>query len=255
LEIANLISRSNESPHMQLMLQEGLKFIERCSASTAAIAADDFLVTILQLGFAAGACGAWAGVGRNRKVRFFFVNWPKDWIEFYEVNRFVEHDVVPIESRRRIGAFWFNDLIRGLKLTEKQKQLHDAGRAYGWQDVFAVPIHGPGSMQGLVTMATRQRLAFGAAESAVLEMMARTVWERCRTSDGFGMFEPDRVQLSAREIECLQWAAAGKSDAEIAKLTGIKPTTAHFHIEQAKKRLGVKTRVEAVAVGVLHGVI
>jgi len=28
-----------------------------------------------------------------------------------------------------------------------------------------------------------------------------------------------------------------------------------FHIEQAKKRLGVKTRIEAVAAGVLKGVI
>jgi hypothetical protein len=42
---------------------------------------------------------------------------------------------------------------------------------------------------------------------------------------------------------------------DIPIILGIKPATAHFHIEQAKKRLGVKTRVEAVAVGVLHGVI
>jgi DNA-binding CsgD family transcriptional regulator len=127
--------------------------------------------------------------------------------------------------------------------------------AYGWKDVFAVPIHGPGSMQGLVTMATRETLAFDATDCAVLEMMARAVWERCRTSEGFGMFAPERVHLSPREIECLQWAAVGKSDADIAVLVGIKPATAHFHIERAKKRLGVKTRVEAVAVGVLHGVI
>ncbi len=60
---------------------------------------------------------------------------------------------------------------------------------------------------------------------------------------------------SPRETEGLQRAAAGKSDADIAVLVGIKPATAHFHIERAKKRLGVKSRVEAVAVGVLHGVI
>jgi LuxR family transcriptional regulator, activator of conjugal transfer of Ti plasmids len=69
------------------------------------------------------------------------------------------------------------------------------------------------------------------------------------------MFDPGPVQLSPRELECLQWAAAGKSDTDIAVLVGIQPATAHFHIEQAKKRLGVKTRVEAVAVGVLHGMI
>jgi LuxR family quorum sensing-dependent transcriptional regulator len=232
-----------------------MEFVERCSTVTAEEATQDFLDRIRQFGFTGAACGAWAGVGRNRKVRFFFVDWPQDWLEFYERNRAAEHDVLLIEARRRVTPFWYGEIIRRFKLTEKQKQLYDWGVAYGWKDVFAVPIHGPGSMQGLVTMATREALAVGVRGNAVLEMMARAVWERCRTSEGFGMFDPDRTQLSAREIECLQWAAVGKSDGDIAVLVGITASTVHFHIEQAKRRLGVRTRVEAVAVGVLHGVI
>jgi LuxR family quorum sensing-dependent transcriptional regulator len=146
-------------------------------------------------------------------------------------------------------------VVPQLKLSAKQKELYEAGVAYGWKDVFGVPIHGPGSLQGLVTMATREELNFSVADCAVLEGMARAVWERCRTAAGFGMSDSHPARLSPREIECLQWAAAGKSDADIAVLVGIKPATAHFHIEQAKKRLGVRTRVEAVAVGVLRGAI
>jgi DNA-binding CsgD family transcriptional regulator len=233
----------------------GLTFIERCSADSAAESADEFMATLRQIGFAGTACGAWAGIGRNRKVRFFFVDWPRDWLEFYEKNGFAEHDVLLIEARRRVSSYWYSETIGRFKLNEKQKRFYEAGVAYGWNDIFCVPIHGPGSMQGLVTMGTHKALTLSAVERAVLDIMARAVWERCRTSEGFGMFDPDRAQLSAREIECLQWAAVGKSDADIAKLVGIKTATAHFHIEQAKKRLGVKTRVEAVAVGVLHGVI
>jgi DNA-binding CsgD family transcriptional regulator len=240
---------------MQSLAEQGSKFVERCSTRAAAASAEDFLSTIGQMGFAGSACGAWVGIGRNRKVRFFFVDWPRDWIEFYETNQFVEHDLVPIEARRRVSPFWYSDLVSRFKFTQKQKELYDAGVAYGWKDIFCVPIHGPGSMQGLVTMATRKALIFSNADCAILEMMARTVWEHCRVSEGFGMFDPNRALLSPREIECLQWAAAGKSDADIAALVGIKPATAHFHIEQAKKRLGVRTRVEAVAVGVLHGVV
>jgi len=240
---------------MQSVSERGLQFVERCSTASAAACVDDFLATIRRMGFAAGACGAWVGIGRHRKVRFFFVDWPKDWIEFYEKNQFAEYDIVPIEARRRIRSFWFNSVVERFKLNEKQKQLYDAGVAFGWKDVFCVPIHGPGSMQGLVTMATREQLTLGAADCAVLEMMARAVWERCRTAEGFGMFDPKMAQLSPREVECLQWAAAGKSDTDIATLVGISSATAHFHIEQAKKRFGVKTRVEAVAVGVLQGLI
>jgi DNA-binding CsgD family transcriptional regulator len=240
---------------MHTLARQGLDFIERCANTDAAAAAGDFIATARKMGFGGGACGAWAGIGRNRKVRFFFLDWPQDWIEYYENNRCVEHDLLPIEARRRIEPFWYSDLIKRFKLTDKQRELYDAGVAFGWKDVFCVPIHGPGSVQGLVTMAIRQELKFSNADCAVLEVMARAVWERCRSAEGFGIFEPKKSQLSPREIECLQWAAAGKSDVDIAVLVGIKPATAHFHIEQAKKRLGVKTRVEAVAVGLLHGFI
>jgi len=240
---------------MRVSAEQGLKFVERCSARPAAECASDFLSAIRQMGFAGGACGAWVGVGQNRKNRFFFIDWPKDWLEFYEKNGFVEHDIMPIEARRRVGPFWFSDIFGRFKLTERQKQLYEAAFAYGWNDAFAVPIHGPGSMQGLVSMATREALSLNVMDCAILEMMARAVWERCRMSEGFGIFDSDRVRLSPREVECLAWAAAGKSDSDIAILVGIKPATVHFHIEEAKRRLGAKTRTEAVAVGVLHGLI
>jgi DNA-binding CsgD family transcriptional regulator len=53
--------------------------------------------------------------------------------------------------------------------------------------------------------------------------------------------------LSPREVECLSWAAAGKTDAEIGRILAISPRTTRFHIENAKKKLGVATRVQAVA--------
>lgn len=160
---------------------------------------------------------------------------------------------MPIEARRRVSPFWYHDIVSRLK--GKQKQVYDAVIAHGWKDVFAVPIHGPGSIHGLLTLATRQELVLSVSDCAILEIMARTVWERCRTAEGFGVYDPEQAQLSPREVECLQWAAVGKSDIDIATIVGIRPATAHFHIERAKKRLGVKTRVEAVAVGLLHGVI
>jgi DNA-binding CsgD family transcriptional regulator len=243
----------------QTLCQEGLRFIDRCANASGADCAADFLATVRRIGFSAAACGAWAGVAKNRRNRFFFVDWPADWLQIYEAYRGFEHDLLAIEARRRIVPFFWSDLVTG-KLTAGQRALCDAGRAYGWRDVLAVPLHGPSSLQGLVTMAVHEKQPLDIrklppADLVVLCAAARTVWERCRTSEGFGMANREQVRLSAREIECLQWAAAGKSDGDIALLVGISSATAHFHIEQAKKRLGVRTRVEAVAVGVLNGLI
>lgn len=52
--------------------------------------------------------------------------------------------------------------------------------------------------------------------------------------------------LTPRQMECLKWVARGKSDWEIAQLIQLSPHTVHRHIEAAKKRLNVATRVQAV---------
>jgi DNA-binding CsgD family transcriptional regulator len=53
----------------------------------------------------------------------------------------------------------------------------------------------------------------------------------------------------------MQWVSTGKTDWEIATLIGIAPATVHFHVENAKKRLGLKSRTQAVALLVLRGIL
>jgi len=52
--------------------------------------------------------------------------------------------------------------------------------------------------------------------------------------------------LSPRESECLRWVIEGKSDCEIGKVLEISPRTVRFHINNAKTKLGVSTRIQAV---------
>ena len=53
--------------------------------------------------------------------------------------------------------------------------------------------------------------------------------------------------LSPRESECLQWVSEGKTDAEVGGILSISPRTVRFHINNAKVKLGVTTRIQAVA--------
>ena len=57
---------------------------------------------------------------------------------------------------------------------------------------------------------------------------------------------PQMVQLSDREIEALTWAARGKTSAEIAQILGLSKRTIDFHIDNARDKLGVSTRIQAV---------
>ena len=55
------------------------------------------------------------------------------------------------------------------------------------------------------------------------------------------------VQLTARERDVLAWVARGKTNAEIAELLWLAPSTVRKHLENVYAKLGVRTRTAAVA--------
>jgi DNA-binding NarL/FixJ family response regulator len=57
---------------------------------------------------------------------------------------------------------------------------------------------------------------------------------------------PSQVDLNEREIEALTWVARGKTSSEIATILGLAKRTVDFHLENARVKLGVGTRTEAV---------
>ena len=58
--------------------------------------------------------------------------------------------------------------------------------------------------------------------------------------------QPIRTDLVQRELETLTWAGRGKTSAEIAEILGLSKRTVDFHIERARGKLGVATRMQAV---------
>ena len=57
---------------------------------------------------------------------------------------------------------------------------------------------------------------------------------------------PQLVDLSEREISALTWSARGKTSDEIAVILGLSKRTVDFHIDNARAKLGVATRIQAV---------
>jgi DNA-binding response OmpR family regulator len=57
---------------------------------------------------------------------------------------------------------------------------------------------------------------------------------------------PKRVGLRDREVETLTWAARGKTFAEIGTILSLSKRTVEFHLENARRKLGVATRTQAL---------
>lgn len=63
------------------------------------------------------------------------------------------------------------------------------------------------------------------------------------------------VPLSAREVECLQWVGAGKSDWDISVILAISEKSVNAYVERAKHKLGVTSRAQALVMALRHGLI
>jgi DNA-binding CsgD family transcriptional regulator len=55
------------------------------------------------------------------------------------------------------------------------------------------------------------------------------------------------VRADARELQIVAWVAHGKTNAQIAELLWISPTTVRKHLENVYAKLGVRTRTAAAA--------
>ena len=65
----------------------------------------------------------------------------------------------------------------------------------------------------------------------------------------------DEMFLTARQIECLEWVQAGKSSSVIGQILGVSKRTVDEHLAEACRKLGVRTRIQAVAIACELGLV
>src|SRR5579859_6469793 len=113
--------------------------------------------------------------------------------------------------------------LSGFEVLEKLSALADRdnelrGRQLGADDYVLKPVD------------------FDILESIIRTRLGRSVRQE---------YWPADINLHDREIETLTWAARGKTSAEIAIILGVAKRTVDFHIDSAREKLGVATRIEA----------
>ncbi len=64
-----------------------------------------------------------------------------------------------------------------------------------------------------------------------------------------------REALSERELDCLNWTAAGKTSIEIAGIVGLSEHTVNHYLNRATKKLATVNRTQAVAKALRTGLI
>lgn len=196
--------------------------------------------------------GNWLPLKLN--TRNFPRNWEPEWKQYMSVDPYYQacfNGIMPLE---------WADVQGSEQLSNKQRKacayLGDLGLSRG----VTVPVHLPFGRFAVVS-------AIADRSCKNWDSVRDNAWEPLRLlTHDFTQLVLERgfehqiaretdVQLTPREIECLQWASAGKTSHETAIIIGRSVETVRLHLKNAIRKLDACNRVQAVATAAQMGLI
>ncbi|NKK30533.1 LuxR family transcriptional regulator [Rhizobium leguminosarum] len=180
-------------------------------------------------------------------------SWPAELLALYDQEGLMVNS--PVLRRLRTSARpFFYDMSR-------QNWSRDDGKSILVASLFErfktmrgayFPTHEPSGLRGAVSFAG-DREPFSPAEMRELCYIAIHVFDRLAEIRNLDTRITDT--LTDREIDCLNWTAAGKTSAEIAEILTLSEHTVNHYLNRATKKLDTVNRTQAVAKALRIGLI
>jgi LuxR family transcriptional regulator, activator of conjugal transfer of Ti plasmids len=176
-------------------------------------------------------------------------NYPSAWTKHYLQRHYERFDPVIVQALGHPEPFEWGLGARSPMPSEPQRELFEKAAEFGIRCGFTVPIHDNRGPTAAVTFAADQRRPeFERAvreNGRVLQLMAVYFHAHVRRKLVADRII-DGVAFSPREMQCLRWAAQGKSAWETGRILGISRYTVAFHLDNARTKLGVRSTIQAV---------
>lgn len=199
------------------------------------------------LGFRYFACGSHVDPLRPRQG-VMLITYPPEWVRSFSEMRVQEIDpVFQHANRSSLPFFWDSEEFRA-RLTAAQRSVLAEASRHGVAHGYTIPIHSPRSpfaLRASCSVVPDSPRLDDRAYFAV-QLMACYLFDAAARIVCSDMESVRQPLLSRRERECLQYVAQGKDDWAIGRLLSLSGFTVHTHIENAKRKLDVATRMQAV---------
>jgi DNA-binding CsgD family transcriptional regulator len=224
-------------------------FIEQCQAGApVGVLAQAFQRCTETLGFRHFACCSHVDPLKPPRRAVMLHSYPKEWARLFSELELFDIDPVFLHASRSLVPFFWDTQAFHDELSPPQQEMFHEARRYGLTRGYTVPIHSvdaPRDFRASCSVVPDSESLEPAAYLAV-QLMAFYMYDAA--SNDAQEKDPPPVQqpLSRRERECLELAAQGKSDWVSSRILGLSERTVHNHVENAKRRLQVATRMQAV---------
>ena len=223
------------------------------AATDATKATHLFKSLLARFGYDTFSCGE-ADIRDHRRSVFYVIDWPSEFATVYHASDLIA--VCPIMRALAVfdTPYCWADMRDLCFQTKGSWRLMEAARAHGWEDGLVVPLPRGGARKGIISMMGRAG-HMRAEDRPLVAALAMVYYERVRGMLTGAATLVSSAKLTTLEISCLRLIASGLPDASLAEKLSISLSQVHENMQNARIKLGAKTRAEAVAVVVSLGLV
>lgn len=200
-----------------------------------------------------------AGFGTN--LNYVITTYPDEWVQHYIHQGYTKLDPVVQHGQGMMLPFEWEQVAAPEMLEGKQVTLYKEAADLSIQKGLSIPIHGH---KGEFAMMSVVPDAKGREAEKLIEEhrdLLHLLSLYYHNQAGGMLIErmlgatKRKSVLTNREREVLQWTAVGKSTWDISQILHLSEASVVFHIENAKRKLGVTNRTHAVVKAMMVGLI
>ncbi|WP_157219592.1 helix-turn-helix transcriptional regulator [Flavisphingomonas formosensis] len=209
------------------------------------------------LGFSQFAMGHHVDLQRPPTGAIRLKTYNEDWISHGLDRGYFAEDPIHLASTKTVTGFLWKDLADIIHLTARHKQVLAEAAGFGLGAGFTVPVHLPGEFHGSCSFAARSLDGLNANALPIAQLCGTFAFEAARriARRALKLQEAIIPNLRPRELEALILVGKGKTDTEIGAIMGVSRTTAHDHVEGARRAYGNARRAYMVVRALFDGQI
>ena len=191
-----------------------------------------------------------AATSRDLSSNSVITNWPAEMMAHFDREGLMQSSPVLRKLRNSTLPFTFD--LETVGTDRRGLLVRDIFGRFGVVRGAYFPVHDMAGNRGAISFAG-DGPQFVRQQMMELMYISVHVFERLAEIRNIDVKQTDT--LTDREIDCLNWTAAGKTSAEIADILGLSEHTVNHYLNRAAKKLDTVNRTQAVAKALRVGLI
>ncbi|WEZ84228.1 autoinducer binding domain-containing protein [Rhizobium sp. 32-5/1] len=180
-------------------------------------------------------------------------NWPREFLTGYDDACLMAGSPIIDRLRRSTIPFTYDTQVDSRRrLDGKGAVVISLFEQVNMKRGIYVPVHDTSGNCGAVAFGGDREMV-SAEEMRELNFVAGGLFNRL--SELRAQKNVKGAKLSKRELECLYWAAAGKTTSEMAKILFLSDYTVNHYLNRATRKLDSVNRVQTVVKAIRAGLI